>query len=137
MLSPSLFVAVQDRDVEEWQKYIDEQLAATDGIDRLSQFREVVKKRLAALSAFGSSAADESAMNVLSPGSKQIKSDTFSKENVLDAGIFKNFERRFSSYKTSLGNAAERLIQCHKEECRYLSFSLCLPLNKNEHRRAN
>ena len=67
-------------------------------------------------------------MRVLSPGSRQIKSDAFSKGNVLDTGIFKSFEKRFSSYKTSLGNATERLIQCHKEECRYLSFSLCLPL---------
>ena len=129
-VSQSLFVSVQDKDVEEWKKYVDEQLKATEGIDRLSQFRDIVKKRLAVLSAFGSSAASESEVLALSPTSKQTKADAFSKENVLDNGIFKNFEKRFSSYKTSLGNATERLIQCHKEECRYLSFSFCLHLRK-------
>jgi len=92
-------------------------LAATCSVESLEQFRDIVSKRMAAMKAFGSKDADAADLSMLSPDSRKLRAGAFKKDGPLDASTFKTFEKRFAAYKTQLENAAERLIQCHQEEC--------------------
>ncbi len=105
----------QEKQIQDWEEYVRTQLAATCSVERLEQFREIVSKRMSAMKAFGSSGAKD--LSMLSPESRKLRANAFKKEGPLDASIFKTFEKRFASYKTQLENAAERLVQCHQEEC--------------------
>lgn len=90
-------------------------MAATVSVESLEQFRDIVAKRMAAMKAFGTKDATD--ISMLSPDSRKLRAGAFKKDGPLDAATFKTFEKRFAAYKTQLENAAERLIQCHQEEC--------------------
>ena len=120
----------KDKEVEKWDEYVQQQLDATEGMQRLQKMRQVVQKRMDSLRAFGSTdEADPPDVHLLSPDSKQLRKSACNTSDRLDSAVFKSYEKRLSSYASLLGNATERLVECHKEECAALSFAIAVHCN--------
>lgn len=117
------FIALQSQTkaghIDDWQDHINTQLSSTEGVDALSDHRGLVENRWTALRSFATEEADNS---VLSPDSKQLKSDVFLKEGALSDTSLKSYKKKLTSYVQGLSNASDRLNSIHREEVGYLAL---------------